>query len=164
MTQWVPLYESDIDTIKSELATFFSVFPHGTIWNSDAKNQGYDVVLVGRAEPEAIDIDELDARMKRPDHAKVVESLEEVGLGSAFELMSTYAGRDDELRSWLEGAQINRDLNMRLQYLAGWGLNYNHADVIYKQILDYRKLPKDLFRGSKQSLARLGAALDAQGH
>lgn len=114
VTQWVPLYESDIETIKSEFATFFSVFPHGTIWNSDEKNQGYDVVLVGRAEDEAIDLDALDARMRRPDYAKVVESLAEVGLGSAFALMSTYAGRDDELRSWLEGAQINRDLNMRL--------------------------------------------------
>ena len=31
ITQWVPLYESDPDTIKSELATFFDVFfPNGT--------------------------------------------------------------------------------------------------------------------------------------
>ncbi len=164
VTQWVPLYESDIDTIKSELATFFSVFPHGTIWNSDAKNQGYDVVLVGRAEPEAIDVDALDARMSRPDHTKVTVSLAEVGLGSAFDLMTTYAGRDDELRPWLKGAQINRDLNMRLQYLAGWGLNYNHADVIYGQMLDYRTLPKDLFRGSARSLAQLKFALAEQGH
>jgi spermidine synthase len=162
VTQWVPLYESDVDTIKSELATFFSVFPHGTIWNSDAKNQGYDVVLVGRAEPETTDVDALDARMRRPDHTKVAASLAEVGLGSAFDLMSTYAGRDDELRPWLKGAQINRDVNMRLQYLAGWGLNYNHADVIYGQMLDYRKLPKDLFHGSDRSLAQLAAAFDAQ--
>ena len=171
VTQWVPLYESDFDTIKSELATFFSVFPHGTIWNSDATNQGYDVVLVGRAEPEpmdtepqTIDIDALEARMRRPDHVKVAVSLAEVGLGSAFDLMSTYAGRDDELHSWLKGAQINRDLNMRLQYLAGWGLNYNHADVIYGQLLDYRRLPRDLFQGSERSLAQLQGALAEQGH
>ncbi len=167
VTQWVPLYESDVETIKSELATFFSVFPHGTIWNSDAKNEGYDVVLVGRAEPETINpelinVDELDARLKRPDHAKVVASLAEVGLGSAFALMSTYAGRDDELRPWLKGAQINRDLNMRLQYLAGWGLNYNHADLIYAQLMDYRVMPRDLFQGSDRSLAQLQAALAAQ--
>ena len=164
VTQWVPLYESDPDTIKSELATFFSVFPHGTIWNSDANNQGYDVVVVGRAEDEPIDVDALEARMRRPDHAKVAVSLAEVGLGSAFDLMATFAGRDDELRPWLKGAQINRDLNMRLQYLAGWGLNYNHADVIYGQMLQYRKLPKDLFHGSETSLAELGEVLAAQGH
>ena len=32
ITQWVPLYESDFETVKSELATFFDVFPNGTIW------------------------------------------------------------------------------------------------------------------------------------
>jgi len=164
VTQWVPLYESDPETIKSELATFFAVFPHGTMWNSDANNQGYDMVVVGRAEPEAIDLDALDVRMRRPDHTKVAVSLAEVGLGSAFDLMSTYAGRDDELRPWLKGAQVNRDLNMRLQYLAGWGLNYNHADVIYGQIVSYRKVPPDLFHGSAGSVAQLTAALAAQGH
>jgi spermidine synthase len=151
VTQWVPLYESDPETIKSELATFFNVFPHGTVWNSDAKNEGYDVVVVGRAEPEPIDLDVLDERMRRPEYAKVRESLAEVGLGSAMDLMLTYAGRDDELRPWLKGAQINRDVNMRLQYLAGWGLNYNHADVIYGQIRSYRTVPADLFVGEQAS-------------
>jgi len=32
VTQWVPLYETDMSTVKSELATFFDVFPNGTIW------------------------------------------------------------------------------------------------------------------------------------
>jgi spermidine synthase len=163
VTQWVPLYESDPETIKSELATFFEVFPHGTIWNSDATNKGYDVVVVGRAEPEPIDLDALDARMRRADHAKVATSLAEVGLGSAFDLMSTYAGRDDELRPWLVGAQINRDMNMRLQYLAGWGLNYNHADIIYGEIVSYRRVPPDLFQGSAASVAQLAAELASQG-
>ena len=164
VTQWVPLYESDPETIKSELATFFEVFPHGTIWNSDATNKGYDVVVVGRAESEPIDLDALDARMRRADHTKVAVSLAEVGLGSAFDLMSTYAGRDDELRPWLAGAQINRDLNMRLQYLAGWGLNYNHADVIYGEMVSYRRLPRDLFQGSPESLRDLADSLAAQTH
>ena len=32
VTQWVPLYESNPDVVKSEIATFFDAFPHGTIW------------------------------------------------------------------------------------------------------------------------------------
>src|SRR5262249_35143762 len=32
VTQWVPLYESDHATVKSEIATFFDAFPGGTIW------------------------------------------------------------------------------------------------------------------------------------
>ena len=35
ITQWVPLYESDAETVKSEIATFFDAFPNGTIWGND---------------------------------------------------------------------------------------------------------------------------------
>jgi spermidine synthase len=162
VTQWVPLYESDFETVKSEFATFFEVFPRGTIWNSDASNQGYDVVLVGQAEPKPIDLEALAARLNRPDHARVLASLAEVGLGSAIDLLATYAGRQDDLTEWLRGAQINRDLNMRLQYLAGWGLNFNHPDQIYHAMLAYRRFPEDLFVGSPESLGVLKAILEAQ--
>ena len=162
VTQWVPLYESDPETIKSELATFFEVFPHGTIWNSDASNRGYDVVLLGQTEPEPIDIDALERKLQRPEYARVVASLNEVGLGSALDLLSTYAGRQDELKPWLKGAQIHRDLNMRLQYLAGWGLNYNHPELIYRNLLMNRGFPKDLFTGSPESIHVLRVLLDGQ--
>jgi spermidine synthase len=164
VTQWVPLYESDFDTIKSEFATFFDVFPHGTIWNSDASNMGYDVVLVGQADPGPINVDALAQRLRRPDHAGVLASLTEVGITSATDLLSTYAGRQDELAGWLRGAEINRDLNMRLQYLAGWGLNFNHADLIYQAILSHRTFPHDLFVGSNTSLYALERAFDEEAH
>ena len=90
--------------------------------------------------------------MNRNDHAQVMRSLSEVGLGSAYELLSTYAGRDDELRPWLAGAQLNRDSNMRLQYLAGWGLNFNHPDTIYRSFYEHRKYPAGLFKGSEISM------------
>jgi spermidine synthase len=163
VTQWIPLYESDFETIRSEFATFFEVFPHATVWNSDVTNQGYDVVVVGQADPGPIDLDALDARLKQPDHARVVASLSDVGLGSAMDLMATYAGRQDELAGWLQGAPINRDINMRLQYLAGWGLNFNRADLIYGKLLSYRGFPNDLFRGSSNNVQLLRSLLEGQG-
>ena len=48
VTQWVPLYESDLETVKSEIATFFAVFPDGTIWSNDEEGRGYDLVLLGQ--------------------------------------------------------------------------------------------------------------------
>jgi len=50
LTQWVPLYETNLDAVKSELATFFEVFPGGTIWGNDQAGEGYDVVLLAQAE------------------------------------------------------------------------------------------------------------------
>ena len=46
-TLYVPLYESDVRTVKSELATFFEAFPHSTIWANTVNGQGYDMVFMG---------------------------------------------------------------------------------------------------------------------
>src|SRR6185369_991990 len=55
VTQWVPLYESTAEVVKSEIATFLSVFPTGTIWRNDyTDGSGYDVVLVARLEDKPI--------------------------------------------------------------------------------------------------------------
>ncbi len=78
VTQWVPLYESNEDVVKSEIATFFTAFPQGTIWSNDIEGEGYDVVLLGRTEPLKIDVDALQQRLNREDHRRVAESLAEV--------------------------------------------------------------------------------------
>ena len=58
IAQWVPLYESDTDTVKSEIATFFEVFPDGIVWSNDtAIGEGYDVVLFGQNGPTTIDVE-----------------------------------------------------------------------------------------------------------
>ncbi len=40
VTQWVPLYESTTETVKSEVATFFRAFPTGSIWSNDDRSAG----------------------------------------------------------------------------------------------------------------------------
>jgi spermidine synthase len=159
IAQWVPLYESDPDTVKSELATFFEVFPGGTIWSNDNNGEGYDVVLLGQREPTKIDVDQLQQRLDRDDQKPVVRSLSGVGLASAVDLLATYGGRAPDLRPWLEHAHVNRDLDLRLQYLAGMGLNFNNAPVIGSQIRTYRRFPNDLFAGSPQRIQALKNAL-----
>ena len=39
VTQWVPLYESTIEVVKSEMATFFAVFPDGIVWINDRERR-----------------------------------------------------------------------------------------------------------------------------
>ncbi|HUI82372.1 MAG TPA: fused MFS/spermidine synthase, partial [Bryobacteraceae bacterium] len=145
VTQWVPLYQSDMATVRSEIATFLSVFPNATIWNNDISGEGYDVVLVGQVGPARIDIAQLEQRLARPDYGAVRESLNEVGLGSAVSLLSTYAGRGPDLQRWLRNAQINRDRDLRLQYLAGFGMLTNDATTILYDMLRYRRFPNSSF-------------------
>ena len=163
ITQWVPLYESDLPTVKSEIKTFFDVFPNGTIWGNDIAGGGYDLVLLGQADPAKIDIDNMQQRLDRPDYARVAQSLREVGFPSAVALLSTYAGQEPDLRTWLEGAEINRDGNLRLQYMAGLALNVSREGSIYSEMLNYRRFPENLFAGSEQLRTTLKLALESQG-
>jgi spermidine synthase len=151
VTQWVPLYESNRDVVRSAIATFFEAFPHGTVWgNPDDTGKGYDLVLLGQEAPPRVDLDELAWRLARPDHQEVARSLAATGFPSGLDLLATYAGRATDLGPWLAGARVNRDRDLSLQYLAGLWLNHNEGAFIYDQMLSYRKFPRDLFVGSSR--------------
>jgi spermidine synthase len=159
VTQWVPLYESDEETVKSEIATFFDVFPGGSIWANELSGGGYDVYLLGQATPAPVNVDQIQAKLSSPAYARVAQSLREVGFGNAVGLLSVYAGQDNELKPWLQGAEINRDWNLRLQYLAGLALNRSQEGTIYGNILTYKRFPSNLFTGSEQTMQALQQAI-----
>lgn len=147
VTQWVPLYQSTEEVVKSEIATFFDVFPNGTIWsNQYASGGGYDVVLLARPEPLRIDPAALQERLDRPDHARIAAALNEVEFTGAPGLLATYAGQATDLRPWLADADINTDRNLRLEYLAGMANNVYDAQI-YEHMLAYRRFPEEMFVG-----------------
>jgi spermidine synthase len=155
ISQWVPLYESSAEAVKSELATFFDVFPAGTVWSNDVAGQGYDVVLLGQVGALAIDVDRLEQRLAREDHRPVDQSLRQVGFPSGLDLLSTFAGTAADLKPWLADAQINRDRNLRLQYLAGFAAHDYREAAIYDEMLRFRTYPDALFVASLASTQAL---------
>jgi len=155
MSLWVPLYETSAESVKSVISTFFKVFPNGIIWSNDTNGVGYDIVLYGQAEPTHIDIDKLEKKVYREDHAMVRQSLGEVGFYNLGDLLGTYAGRGPDLQEWMAGAQINSDRNLRLGYLAGIAINNTQAPEIFFRISKYYKFPKDMFSGSAQKIESL---------
>jgi spermidine synthase len=157
--QWLPLYDGDMETMKSVLATFFEVFPDGTVWSNHIEDRGYDLVLVGQDGPNRINVDKLQERFQRSDHAAVVESLRAVGFKSALDVMATYLGRGPELKPLLAGAQINSDRNLRLQYIAGFEINSTGSESIYRYLWAFRRFPEGLFEGSDTFLNPLRALL-----
>jgi spermidine synthase len=171
---WFPLNESNLETTKSLIATFFHVFPHGILWSNEDENRGYDAILFGQVEPTMIDVDNLQGRLDRPDHKAVEHSLREVGFGevkpgmdeaeavpaAGIDLLATYAGQAPLLKEWSRGAQINTDRNLRLQYLAGMWLNSYMSDQILSSILAYYRFPDDMFVGSPETIAALKDKLD----
>jgi spermidine synthase len=161
VTLFVQLYESSPAAVKSELATFFEAFPNGLVFGNTTNGEGYDTVLVGQLEPTHINVDEIQARLSRPEYAPLAQSLREIGFSSAIDLFSTFAGRASDLKPWLKDAAINRDRNLRLQYLAGLGLNLYQAGPIYADMLMYRGDPGDLFVGSDQTIQSLRRMIES---
>jgi spermidine synthase len=153
--QWLPIYESDVETVKTELATFFSVFPRATVWSNYLNGDGYDLVLLGAADDTTVNVDQLQRRLAQPGYARVAASLAETGFHSAVELLATYAGRASDLAPMVAGIPINDDLNMRLQYIAGMGLNSVISPQVYREVLSYRKFPEGLFSGTSESMDAL---------
>jgi len=160
VTLFVQLYESNTDAVKSEIGTFLEAFPNGIVFGNTNEGKGYDLVLVGQVDATKIDVDAVQAKLERPEYAPVAQSLREIGMMSAVDLFATYAGRKVDLQAWLKDAQINHDRNLRLQYLAGLGLNLYQADVIYADMLRYvSKMPDDLFVASEATRQRLNSEI-----
>jgi spermidine synthase len=158
VTQWIPLYETDERSVKSEIGTFASVFPDTTLWNPDMLEEGYDLVALGRAHESPIVQGEIQRRIDAAPEVKA--SLDAVVLRSAGDILTTYAGRGRDLAPWLADAEINRERHLRLQYLAGLAANRDNRYGIFQTILNYRRYPADLFVASADIEAQLRSWYD----
>jgi spermidine synthase len=134
-------------------------FPNSVVWGNTNNGQGYDLVLMGQLEPIKIDVDAMQARLMSPQLAPVAQSLGEVGFNGVIDLLSTYAGRGPELAPWLRDAELNRDRNLRLQFLAGMGNNSYQGGPIYSEMLTYRTYPSGLFAASDEIAKRLSEVI-----
>ncbi|MGE3345600.1 MAG: SAM-dependent methyltransferase, partial [Vicinamibacterales bacterium] len=152
--------ESSEEAVKSEIATFLEAFPQGVVFANTINGQGYDLVLVGMLDPKPIDVDRVQARLSDPRNAAIAQSLAEIGIYSAVDLFGTYGGRRDDMARWLANAQINTDRNLRLQYLAGLGLNTYQAAGIYRNMTIDSQYPEGLFTGSDATMQELRAAIE----
>ena len=142
--------------MRSELATFIDVFPNAALFANTVEGTGYDAVLVGRNGDEPIDLAGLTHRVERRDYERVAASLRAIGFDSALDLMSTFAADAESLGPWLEGAERNTDRNLRLQYLAGQGLNVFAAGEIFGAMpAPQPGVPAKLFTGTPAQLEEL---------
>ena len=146
VTLFVQLYESNTAAVKSEIATFLEVFPGGVVWGNTNNGAGYDLVLLGQAEPTRIDVEAVQATSPRRRWRRSRSRWARSGCISAIDLFSNYAGMKTDLAPWLADAAINRDRNLRLQYLAGMGFNLYQSEAIYADMLQYSRYPEGSVR------------------
>jgi len=161
VTQWLPFYESSFDVMKSELATFFRVFPRGLVFVNGSEKFA-DAILFGAADPQPIEPDKIQLRLYRSEYRRVRESLADVNFFFVTDLLSTYAGQGPDLVDWLRDAQINTDRDLRLQYLTGLASTDAQADDVYGELLRQRRYPERVFLGSEETQALLRQALASE--
>jgi spermidine synthase len=123
--------------------------------------RGDDIVIIGQPGPTRVDVEALNARFDGPAYADVKVSLREIGIKSTIDLFAGYSGQKAELAPWLADAQINRDRNLRLQYLAGMGKYSSEVDDIYLELDGLKKFPASLFVASDAWKDELRRALDS---
>jgi spermidine synthase len=66
VTLFVQLYESTPEAVKSEIGTFFEVFPNGVIWGNTHQGRGYDTVLMGTGRSAAVQRGRVGSAAQQP--------------------------------------------------------------------------------------------------
>ena len=137
VTQWVPLYESNPAAVKCEMATFLKAFPRSSLWSGQNLATGYDLVVVGTIGDHEISPRTMTQRLR--SNRRLQQSLIEIGLPDSESLLSRFAGDGAILTDWLRDAEINRDRNLRLQYLAGLTPESQTAQEIFQAMVRQRR-------------------------
>ncbi len=137
VTQWVPLYESNSAAVKCELATFLQAFPRASLWSGQNLANGYDLVVVGTIGDQEISPRTITRRLR--SNRPLQRALTEIGLPNSDALLERFAADGASLSDWLRDAQINRDCNLRLQYLAGLTPESQTAQEIFQAMVSQRR-------------------------
>ncbi len=137
VTQWVPLYESNSAAVKCELATFLQAFPRASLWSGQNLATGYDLVVVGTIGDQEISPRSITQRLR--SNRPLQRALTEIGLPNSDALLGRFAADGAILTDWLRDAQINRDCNLRLQYLAGLTPESQTAQEIFQAMVSQRR-------------------------
>jgi len=108
MCQWLPLTGLSGEDVRSVVATFASVFPHTSLWQSS-----HDVLLIGSMDPQPPDLASLRERLLAP---KVQRQLASLGLDDPIAFLADQGMDDLSLRAYAAGAVLNTDDNVHLEF------------------------------------------------
>jgi spermidine synthase len=115
LCQWAHTYEISASDLKSIVGTFASVFPQGTMWLVGDS----DLLLIGTT---GADVESrLAGIAKRSRIGSIPAALADVAIASSdapFVLLSQFAGGPAELASYSQGAALQTDDRMALEFTA----------------------------------------------
>ncbi|MFH1777089.1 MAG: fused MFS/spermidine synthase [Candidatus Omnitrophota bacterium] len=137
MLQWVQTYEMNNETFALILQTFFSVFPHVSLWTTGI----YDIFIIGSREEFTPDFIEMEKRLAEEN---ITHDLFRIKVNDIFTLLSLQLSSSKSIAKLIpkNAAAVNSDYFPSLDYQAPLGL-YTKISVSEKfiKMFDERKLP-----------------------
>jgi len=112
VAQWLPLPTQNIDDSRSLVRSFLDVFPYATLWTSEF----HEMLLVGSLTPIELDAGKITRRLQQDS---VRSTLQDVGIGSAPALLSTWVTDRAGLERFAGDAPAVTDDQPRIEY-APW--------------------------------------------
>jgi spermidine synthase len=119
--QWTHTYDISGDDLRSIVATFAGVFPSGTMWLVGSG----DLLLVGGVDPIEPRLAAVERAWGRPG---VADDVQAVAMRTPFSLLSLYAGGPAEMRAYADGAALQSDDRLALEFTGPRALNTAAAD------------------------------------
>lgn len=111
MCQWVNTYDISTDDLRSVVATFSAVFPHGTMW---LVGEG-DLLLLGSQEAFESRLPQLTRSWQRTG---VAADLAAVSVREPFGILSMFAGNDAAIARFRGSSAVQTDDRMALEFSA----------------------------------------------
>lgn len=101
--QWFHLYRMQPSDVKMVMRTFFSVFPHGTVWQAN----GVDLMLLGSEEELFFNYNGL--KQSFLNNKKFQETIKTLGIKAPEVFFAHYVTESAELKPLFKTAQVNTD-------------------------------------------------------
>jgi spermidine synthase len=139
MCQWWPASDLSNDDFRALVRTFATAFPHTTLWQTT-----YDVILIGSNRPIQVDLGNLARRLAQP---RVAGQLARVGLDSPLPFLAEFALDDEGMRSYAEGAPLNTDDNLYLEFWSPLAIGSRGAPFNVLSIDEHRVNPAAIVSG-----------------
>jgi spermidine synthase len=111
-SQWLQGYQISLDSYRTILATFQSVFPEVLVFRAPYSEEW---ILIGSRRPLRVDLLEVERRLADP---RVRAAHARIGIQRAEHLLAMAHLGADAVRAVVEGAPLNTDDNMYIEFRA----------------------------------------------
>ena len=132
LAQWLPITTQNYEDSQSLVRSMLDAFPYVSLWTTEI----HEMMLIGSEEPLDLNYDKIDSVMQT---TPVGESLSEVGIDSAADLLATFITDREGLETFAADALSVTDNRPRIEY-AGW-VRPKELLRVLPPLLELRKPP-----------------------